>query len=127
MGGIGRSFGKLLGVKPVRVPDVTAPPKPVVVAKEDRGALLSQQARRNLAAQDDRSLLGTEDSEITSGSLLQNVNETATGINARDEDRAQVVSDHEENLRVQAVAAAARERQRQVNLANHRDAHGRKR
>lgn len=117
MGGIGRTFGRLLGVKKPKVPDVVAPPKledtardSSLVDEESRTALANQEARRNISAQAERSLLGTGLSQSTQDSLLGNIQETETGLVARDQ---RVLSDVEKakqdakKKRERAAAAAA--------------------
>lgn len=92
MGGLGKAFGRLLGVKKVRVPDVTAPPEPVKIDDVDRSALLAQRERRNITAQGERSLLGTGESERTNASLLQNVDRTSAGLVERNTLRTETAS-----------------------------------
>jgi hypothetical protein len=114
MGGIGKAFGRLLGVKKPKVPAVVAPPrledtKKTAVDEESRAALANQQERRNITAQADRGLLGTGLNENTQDSLLGNIQETQAGLATRD---TRVQTDVEriaaaKKRREQAAAAAA--------------------
>ena len=114
MGGLGRSFGRLLGVKKPKVPDVVAPPRlednKRVVDEESRTALANQEARRNISAQAERGLLGTGLSQNTQDSLLGNIQETEAGLVARDQrvlTEVERAAEEARKNREQAAAAAA--------------------
>ena len=114
MGGLGRSFGRLLGVKKPKVPDVVAPPKlednKSVVDEESRTALANQEARRNISAQAERGLLGTGLSQNTQDSLLGNIQQTEAGLVARDQrvlTEVERAAEEARKKREQAAAAAA--------------------
>lgn len=112
-------MGSLFGGRSPRVPEVSAPPRLNNVAgavdRESRGALARQQRRRDIAAQDDRSLLGTADSARTTQSLLANVNKTRSELTTRatriqdtiqaEEDR--INSEQEQNRRLQIATNRA--------------------
>ena len=114
MGTLGRTAGRLLGVKSPKVPKVKAAPDPTeapdgVVDEESREALQRQQERRNITATAGRSLMGAGLSPDTQESLQQNVDQTRTGLEARDT-RVQGVVD-------EAEAKAERKAKRQSELA----------
>lgn len=92
-------MGSMFGGRSPAPPEVTAPPKlkdvKGVVDKESRKALQRQAQRRGIAATDDRSLLGTQDSERTRASLLANIHKTESDLSVRDE---RIESDRKEHL-----------------------------
>lgn len=121
MGGIGRAFGRLLGVKEPKVPKVTAPPTLAeqqlagttdgteAIDQESLTALAAQEQRRNITATAGRSLLGAGLSEDTQQSLLQNVESSAVGLEQRD-DRVNTRLEQVESSRVAAAAKAKRDK-----------------